>query len=122
MPLNDTPKPDKSDTMDISLVALATARLTRFVTTDSLGEWLIRKPAYRWAKYDPEYAPEEGNRRQEIVSGLDCPYCVGTWVGYSVLASWGLARHNKNTHRAWRFVAGGLALNYVIGHVSSRID
>lgn len=36
----------------LALVALATARLTRFVTTDSLGEWLFAGPAKRWAVRD----------------------------------------------------------------------
>ena len=33
-----------------------------------------------------------------------------------------VARQSRPTHALWRFVAGTLALNYGVGHVSGRID
>ena len=86
--------------------ALATARLIRFLTTDALGDVLIVRPAKRWAG--------AVGWRNELVSGLECPFCIGFWVGLIVLA--------LPDNRLVRWVLRGLALNYVVAHVSSRID
>lgn len=47
------------------LVLLATLRVTRFVTTDTLGDWLIRTPLGRWAAYHEDLT--RNARRQAIV-------------------------------------------------------
>jgi hypothetical protein len=100
---------------DSALGALATMRLTRAVTTDEIGEKYVVAPARKWANGDP--------KRTFWTDALECPYCVGTWIGYGVLASGLIARQTgPRTHKAWRFVAAGLALNYIVGHVSSRLD
>lgn len=90
------------------VVPLATARLIRLVTTDQLGDALIVQPAKRWAisRDDP--------RAIELVDGLECPACVGFWLGWLVL----LLPKNRVTRSLLR----ALALNYVVLHVSSRID
>ena len=119
------------------LVILGTLRLTRFVTTDWLGHWWIVRPArawalraredYRaaddpdmvWAELDPTY--EVG--RVRLVKGLDCPFCVGFWIGAVVLASMMIVtRLVPPLLPLWRFALGTLALNYLVGHVSSRIE
>lgn len=107
--------------LDTVLALGAALRVSRLLTTDDLGLWAVREPAFRWAGYDPTYQPGH-DHRQRLVSGLECPFCVGYWVGVGVLASLALARHTGSSHTAWRFVAAGLTLNYVVGHVSSRID
>lgn len=123
--------------LDLALVLGATARLTRFITTDTLGEWVIDRPLRMWANRSERYAahlspvdpvllegevdPEAGPR-SKAVSGLECPFCVGTWVGYAALASYLLARRRPATLGLWRFLAAGLSLNYAVGHISSRID
>ena len=109
------------------LIVLGTARATRFVTEDTLGHWLLVQPARRWAMYGtklyhaPAYVIDEEwretdptTKRQKLVSGLDCPFCVGFWIGVAVLL----------THRipGARFILTALSLNYVVGHLSSRID
>ena len=94
---------------DLVLVLGASLRLTRFVVTDSLGERI--KGAVR-DTYDPPPV---------LSDALDCPWCVGTWLGYGVLASYALARHGPHSLALWRYVAGGLLLNEATAHIGSRI-
>ena len=119
----------------IGVAALATARLTRFFTSDKLGEWLIVGRVKRWAsqiespvtppalgEVDPYPTPEpHWGWRSKLVSGLDCPYCVGFWLGALVLAVLPL-RRVPVLGALIRFGIGAFALNYAVGHVSSRID
>lgn len=119
------------------VLALATARLSRFITSDTLGEWIVREPANEWAaKHDapqkqrlvydddtdagPDIDPRDG-WRSKLVSGLGCPFCVGFWLGLVVLAASALTRVPV-LGKLIRFAGFGLALNYVVGHVSSRLD
>lgn len=60
--------------------------------------------------------------RARLVSGLDCPYCIGFWIGAATLAAHGIAKRRRGSLRAWRAVAGALSLNYLTGHVSARLD
>lgn len=180
----------------LALLALATARLTRFVTTDWLGEWWLVRPAKRWAQrheareierrsesprveFDraifgdvvpeeasllpsasvaprhgrargrrrkgtrpdvdhvfeeehygqpeplPEYSEEpdpDNGWRSKLVHGLDCPFCVGFWIGGAVLVGEAVTRRAPRLRGAWTLALGALALNYLVGHVSSRID
>ena len=69
----------------IGIAALATARLTRFFTSDKLGEWLIVGRVKRWAsqiespvtppalgEVDPYPTPEpHWGWRSKLVSGLE---------------------------------------------------
>jgi hypothetical protein len=119
------------------LTFLATLRLTRFVTTDYLGHWMIVQPARRWALWEfhqvrhapAEVIDEEWNqaevfvtKRQKLVKGLDCPFCVGFWIGAAVLLSLAIARAVPPLLPVWRFVMSALALNYVTAHISARVD
>lgn len=120
----------------ILVAALAALRLTRFVTSDFLGEWWIAGPAKRWAWRNGTdgYSPSEIARspaptprpengwRSKLVKGLDCPFCVGFWLGVLVLLAEVVAPRIPVVRPLWRFAAGALALNYVTGHVSARID
>ena len=142
----------------LALVAIATARLTRFVTTDSLGEWLLVAPAKRWAVRDviaPASSSEEhraeiesakhralvdevasdlsglvdygaqgpgASKRARLVKGLDCPFCVGFWIGAAVLLGEVATRRVPVLRPVWTFALGALGLNYAVGHLSSRID
>lgn len=45
--------------------------------------------------------------------GLECPHCVGFWVGVAVAGSYVVARRGKRSLAAWRFVAATLSLNIV---------
>ncbi|QBI98101.1 hypothetical protein SEA_FIREMAN_17 [Microbacterium phage Fireman] len=132
----------------LGMILLATARATRFVTSDWLGEWWIAGPANRWAakseadarraEYDAKRAATNGpyppysawaseqddqprTWRGKLVKGLDCPFCVGFWIGGLILL--GEATIGRSPLRPlWRFGIGMLGLNYLVGHISSRID
>lgn len=118
------------------LVILAAARLTRFVTSDTLGEWMFVGKAKRWAWRvespagepemfgvpDPYPTPEaKWGWRSKLVHGLDCPFCVGFWIGGLVLL--GEVTIGRSPLRPlWRFGLTMLGMNYLVGHLSSRID
>ena len=153
----------------LALVALSTLRITRFVTSDFLGEWLLVGPAKRWAVRDvkaPEDSSDEhkaliektkrlaleeesttardellhygakgpyASKRARLVKGLDCPYCVGFWIGLLVIVAellTGGTPSSKDNRRAplralrplWLLAASAASLNYVTGQVSSRMD
>lgn len=109
----------------IALTIPATLRATRFVTTDSLGGWMLRDPAYKWAsKYEPPHEdPEPRSKQARLVSGLDCAACAGFWIGGIVLGSGLLARSLGGPVWAiWRFGAGVFGLNYVVFHIARRLD
>ena len=97
--------------LDAALVLLGTARLTRAVTTDDIGEWLLRAPLESWAD---EREPEEVGWRTKLVSGADCPHCVGYWIGTGVLAVTLAVRHTPTLGPAWRFVLASLGLNTAV--------
>lgn len=130
------------------VVALTALRLTRFITSDFLGEWTIVGPAKRWAwrearvecDHDGWYEEQEALRasvikadpvptpdpawgwRSKLVKGLDCPYCVGFWLGALVLLGEAIAPRIPVVRHLWRFVTAALALNYAVGHISAKVD
>lgn len=144
----------------LGIVALAALRVSRFFTSDSLGEWLIVGPAKRWAVRDviaPDDSSDEhkvdiaerkrialelegieerdqlieygangpyASKRARLVKGLDCPFCVGFWGGVLILLGEVLTRTRllRWARPLWTFGLSTLALNEVVGHVSSRID
>jgi hypothetical protein len=92
-------------------------RLSRLVVSDDLGLWWIKRPARDWATM---IAPGPRRRsRERLVSGLDCPFCVGTWIGFTVLAVTHLLPRHTIAGRAWRFVMTGLTLNEVAAHLGA---
>jgi hypothetical protein len=103
---------------DALLTLGATMRLTRLIVTDDLGGWTVKWPAYRWAqRVDPNGETWKG----KAVSGLDCPFCVGTWIGFGVLGLTAVTDPSGSLGRAWRFVMAGLALNEIAAHLGARL-
>lgn len=115
-----------SHAADTAIAALAAARATRFVTRDVLGEWAVVAPLRGWAEErEPGdvFGEHAQGPRHRAVTGLDCPHCAGTWLSGACLVSLALARAaGPRALAAWRMAAGTLALSYVVGHVSARID
>lgn len=122
-------------TIRAALLALAVARATRFFTSDSLGEWTIVGPAKRWAfrheapaefrdlNDDPQPSPEaRWGWRSKLTKGLDCPFCVGFWAGVLGLLGEVTLGRIPGVRAVWRFGVAAFGLNYLVGHVSSRID
>ena len=110
------------DFLDILILVLADLRLTRLVTTDDLGYWLLREPLERWADFYPDEGEEPSGLKSKIVSGLACPFCVGFWVGLSLLATLFLAGGPGHCSLVWEYAAGAFALNYLAGHIAARLD
>lgn len=105
--------------LDIVRIAGTTARLTRLVTTDFIGQWWVQDPVDRaMARYEAAHSGEEEPWWWRYRAGLTCPHCLGFWIGAGVLASYAVAGRT----RSWRYVADALTLSYVIGHVSARLD
>ena len=128
-------------------LGLATARLSRFLTTDKLGDWLIVRPAKAWAirhegeetivvateqtasgeevptLYERTGEPDEENGwRSKLVAGLECPFCAGFWLGAGVLAADAALPERGVARGVFDLGTRALALNYMAGHVSSRLD
>lgn len=105
---------------DTLLLFGSTMRLTRLVTTDDLGVWMVHTPAFGWAQYDGESVPV--GWRERLVSGLDCPWCVGfhvAWLGTAIMLA---TRQQPILHRLWQFAAGTLTLNYAATVVAARAE
>lgn len=102
--------------LDAVLATGAALRLSRVVTTDEAGE-LVRRPAFAWAERQ-----NPTSWKRDLVGGLECPFCVGYWLGLGVLSTRVLADGHPRSVKAWRLIAGSLAMNYVVGHLASRMD
>lgn len=139
---------------DVLLMAGATARLSRLITTDHLGKWWIKDPIdaamdrYEVLHTHPIFPDgvDHGKTAQDLLSsdyqgpavvgweperepwwwkyraGLDCPFCIGFWLTGAVMLSRYLVGRDSRAVSVWRFVTGVLSLNYVVAHVSSRLD
>ena len=103
--------------IDIALLVLASLRITRLVTTDSIGQWWLYAPLLKKA-----YSQTPPPKWSKYVEGLVCPFCVGFWVGLIGLALLTIAGGPGDAAVWWRWLAGAFALNYVVGHVSGRLD
>lgn len=139
-----------------ALVLLTTARITRFFTSDTLGEWLLA-PLKRWAR-SHELAEREANRQMiqearrlkvemilsrmvyvtdlekalndpepiskqaRLVSGLDCPFCIGFWVGAFVLVITVATFGHFTAFNFWLVIMAIFSINYIVGHISARLD
>jgi len=134
------------------VLTVAVLRATRLVTTDKLGGWLLEEPSKKWAakhegeakrrKYR-EFVEEYRKRGAEVplydhwysgegdeplswqgklVSGLDCPFCVGFWLGLLALIGEATLGRVPGVRVLWRLGVAAFAMNYVVGHVSHRLD
>lgn len=139
----------------VLLVLGATLRLTRFITSDTLGEWLIVGSLRRWAdgheaahraavfevvaavegeELTPRAARFMATKQRQLresepmswqarlVSGADCPFCWGFWVGVAVTALTVVLVPLGVVGLVWLGILAVLTLNYIVGHISARID
>jgi hypothetical protein len=128
---------------DQLLILGATMRLTRLFTSDDLGEWWLKAPLAAWVDATPSpdrFAPLGGpehvaraeaasqerfarkQRAKRYLDGLDCPHCVGYWVGIAVLTSYLVARRSRTALALWRYAAAGLGLNTVSVLLGKQLD
>jgi hypothetical protein len=100
--------------MDYLLILGASARATRFVTTDDLGQWWIANPLRRRFADHPRWG--------RYLSGLECPFCAGFHVSLFAVTSYAIARSAGPRALAfWRIGAGALTVNYVSAHADIRL-
>jgi hypothetical protein len=103
---------------DLLLILLATLRVTRLVTTDNVpGQWWIYGPLYKKAATRSPHP-----RWFRYMEGLTCPFCVGFWIGLVAVALLALLGGPGDLPVWFRYLMGAFALNYVVGHVSGRLD
>lgn len=101
---------------DVLLIVGATARLTRVIVADDIGEWLFKEPLSTLLD------PVNARHYARYLSGLNCPHCVGYWIGVGVLASYVLCRRSSITIALWRFIASTLTLNTIVVVAGREID
>lgn len=114
------------------ITTLAAARLTRFVTKDTLGGWLIREPIARamqnyaqaaLTKHQREGRP--GHPPQpwwwKYETGLHCKWCVGFWLCVGTLAA-EKATRGTCARPLVATLGGALALNYVTAHLETMSE
>lgn len=68
----------------------------------------------------------EGDRpytlEQKISHGLNCPYCVGTWIGIGTFAVAALASRHDTTKRLFTTLASGLTASFLTGVIINQLD
>lgn len=106
--------------MILVLMALATARLTRFITTDVLFE-PIRNPTVRWMTRDRWIGHENPGVSpfwSKVAYLIVCDWCASVYVGAAVSGAW----------MAWgetmwfMGLMAALAASYATGFLSSITD
>lgn len=102
--------------LDVLLALGMTMRLTRVVTTDSIGEWYLRAPLLK--RIGARKRPYLFNFVETL---LECPFCIGFWIGCGVLLSLWAAGGPGAAWEPWRWTAGALTMNYIAAHVGGRL-
>ena len=110
---------------DVALTVLASARLSRLVIVDQIGQWWVKDPVDRamdgYVARAEEIEHAGGPPAREpwwwkYRSGLDCPWCVGFWLGAAVLLA-----HRVLPRPLWRAAVAPLALNYAAAHLGGAL-
>lgn len=101
---------------DWLLIVGATLRLTRLLITDDLGKRLFREPL------EDRLIDRLPPRAYWLVDGLSCPFCVGFWLGWAVLAVSVAVVGLPVVHLTWEVVLAALTLNYLTAHIGARLD
>lgn len=94
----------------------------RALAADLGFEYTGRTPEAKKAYELEEYNPADPFTWQaKLAKGLDCPHCVGFWIGGAVLVAERSLRHTR-AGGLLRLGLSALALSYVTGHISQRLD
>lgn len=134
--------------MKILMILLASARLTRLITTDWLGEWMIVRPVKKWALehegpidvHEPvnleilhtasgqmvnfkavDLNQKRPSWRTKLSTGLDCSHCVGFWTTLLLVTVMSLPLP-KSVATLRGILIGALAGSYIVGHLSAHLD
>jgi hypothetical protein len=105
--------------LDIGLLAVATAKLSRLLARDRVTSPL-RAPFTRFEDFasadEVEESPRGTGPRRAIGELVTCPWCLAQWVGTGVVVSWLLAP------RATRLVCAGLTVVTAADLVQHRME
>lgn len=102
--------------LDLLVIVLAAARLTRIVTTDTItASWRLRV----FKRFPPENSPRRGPAHP-IGQLVDCPWCIGYWISGAVVLVAALVRPTLNgivwPLIVWQAVAWAQAI------ISTKLD
>lgn len=89
--------------LDALLMFLASARVTRFFVTDTLGRRIVDKLPRNTA----------GAFLRELT---DCIYCTSFWVAAAAVATWWFI-----PSPVWQLLAAPFALSWLVAHVGLRL-
>lgn len=92
--------------LDLILMYLMVARITRFLTDDFLADPIRRATETRFGE------------DSKMAYLINCPWCVSIWIGL-VVAAFALHFHE---HNGYIILASGLAASYVHGIISTNLD
>lgn len=107
------------ESMKIATLTLASARLSRLITTDDLGQWLVKEPIDRLMD-DYEQTHTEEPWWWKYRSGLDCPWCIGYWAALGLTVA-DMALPQRGAARfAFQAVTTSLAVNYVAATINAQ--
>jgi hypothetical protein len=118
--------PDRIAPQDIVIIGVATHKLSRLITKDSVTGF-VRAPFTRYQRHSGKGEVEEKARgrgiRRAIGELLICPYCMGQWVSGAFTAGMLLApRHTRVVGSMFTALAisDALQMAYVAGKHSTE--
>lgn len=94
------------DALTLIAAALATARITRLITSDTITEPLRVRIIRRL------------NAEGKLAYLIVCDWCASVYVGAAVSASWWVWGDTK----AWLAVVLALSFSYAAGFLNSKVD
>lgn len=99
------------------------ASLTRLVRDNEGRDDLTLREVETLQRWQAEAAGEDYVSWQaRIVSGATCPFCWGFWAGLIVIALTVLLYPLPVVGSLWVILLAALAMNYVVGHLSNKLD
>lgn len=109
------------NTLDLARIALATARLSHFITDDKLSHWHIHQPLADKITHAFDEAPEKGEQWwMKYHEGLSCTWCMSIWAGSLVVISYYLSRKSPVLRTLWAIGSDILASSYVASMIEAN--
>lgn len=101
--------------IDVPLLVIGTLRLVQLFIVDDLGRKAL-------IPLEMRLRSRLSAEKQWWADGFTCPFCIGMWIGLGVIGTYVLADLTPGWYLvAWRILFGALALNFVVGHIASRM-
>ena len=97
--------------MNLLIDMLATFRLTRLATRDTITE-----PFRQQLRHAAMRQVDSPGIAAKVDTLISCPWCVGWWIAVAVVAA------RRLYPRAWEPVAAALAASAVTGLIADNLD